>query len=430
VITDGGGVPLAVTLTGANRNDVTQLMPLLDAVPSVRGRRGRPRRRPDRLYADRAYDHDKYRKQACAKGIRPFIARRGVDHGSGLGVHRWVVEQTLALLHWFRRLRIRWEIRDDIHETLPQPRLLDHLLATPPTPPVIALGPLSPFVSVLEPVAAGDVPFGANANSGVTRSPRVARSAGVPYNHRTPGALMSVTTTDVIRRSELAGQLKITTGIAGEETPFRARVRDTLVRAGESVVVVGEAYDGGAAVELALRQRPQVMLMDAATPGLNCLSALREVRRLVPATRVVLLAADTGPLLVSALRAGAAGFLVQHREPVELVKAVRGAADGQVVLCPAVTRALVEQLTVDSPERVTVERREHAQRLVDQLTARERDVLAHVAKGMGNVQIARAMWLSEGSIKAHIGRVLTKLRCDNRLQAALVAHDAEVVRQY
>jgi len=109
-------VPLAVTLTGANRNDVTQLMPLLDAVPPVRGRVGRPRRRPDRLFADRAYDHDKYRRQLRTKSIKPVIARRGVDHGSGLGVYRWVVEQTLALLHWFRRLRIRWDVRDDIHE--------------------------------------------------------------------------------------------------------------------------------------------------------------------------------------------------------------------------------------------------------------------------------------------------------------------------
>jgi transposase len=105
-----------VRLTGGNRNDVTQLLPLIDAVPPVRGRRGRPRRRPDTVYADRAYDHDKYRRQVRAKGITPHIARRGVAHGSGLGVHRWVVEQTVALLHWFRRLRIRWEIRDDIHE--------------------------------------------------------------------------------------------------------------------------------------------------------------------------------------------------------------------------------------------------------------------------------------------------------------------------
>ncbi|MGW3027474.1 IS5 family transposase [Streptomyces sp. NPDC001221] len=116
VITEGHGIPLAVSLTGGNRNDVTQLIPLIQAVPPVRGRRGRPRRRPVALYADRGYDHDKYRKQVQALGITPVIARRGTDHGSGLGVHRWVVEQSFALLHWFRRLRIRWEIRDDIHE--------------------------------------------------------------------------------------------------------------------------------------------------------------------------------------------------------------------------------------------------------------------------------------------------------------------------
>ncbi|MFJ5530937.1 IS5 family transposase [Streptomyces sp. NPDC093261] len=116
VITEGHGIPLAVSLTGGNRNDVTQLIPLIQAVPPVRGRRGRPRQRPVALYADRGYDHDKYRKQVQALGITPVIARRGTDHGSGLGVHRWVVEQSFALLHWFRRLRIRWEIRDDIHE--------------------------------------------------------------------------------------------------------------------------------------------------------------------------------------------------------------------------------------------------------------------------------------------------------------------------
>ncbi|GGY18895.1 hypothetical protein GCM10010358_82400 [Streptomyces minutiscleroticus] len=96
--------------------DVTQLMPLLQAVPSVRSRRGRPRRRPEKIYADRGYDHDKYHKQVRTLGVTPVIARRGTEHGSGLGAHRWVVEQSFALLHWFRRLRIRWEIRDDIHE--------------------------------------------------------------------------------------------------------------------------------------------------------------------------------------------------------------------------------------------------------------------------------------------------------------------------
>ena len=82
----------------------------------MRGRVGRPRRRPRTLIADRGYDHDKYRRLVWQRGVKPLIARRQSEHGSGLGVHRWVVEQSIALLHWFRRLRIRWEIRDDIHE--------------------------------------------------------------------------------------------------------------------------------------------------------------------------------------------------------------------------------------------------------------------------------------------------------------------------
>ncbi|WP_433258867.1 IS5 family transposase [Streptosporangium sp. CA-135522] len=116
VITDGNGIPLAVSLGGGNRNDILQLMPLVEAIPPVCGKVGKPRRGPKTLYAGRAYDHDRYRRQLRDKRIEPIIARRGTAHGSGLGVHRWVVEQTIALLHWFRRLRIRWEIRDDIHE--------------------------------------------------------------------------------------------------------------------------------------------------------------------------------------------------------------------------------------------------------------------------------------------------------------------------
>jgi len=102
VIAEGHGIPLAVTLTGGQRNDVTQLLPLIAAIPPVRGRRGRPRQRPDRVYADRGYDHDTYRRQVRAKGITPVIARRGTEHGSGLGVYRWVVGQSIALLHSLR----------------------------------------------------------------------------------------------------------------------------------------------------------------------------------------------------------------------------------------------------------------------------------------------------------------------------------------
>jgi len=116
LIVEAHGIPLATTLTGGNRNDVTQLIPLIQAVPQVRGKRGQPVQRPRHLYADRGYDHEVYRDQVRRFQITPHIARRGTEHGSGLGVHRWVVEGAIALLHWFRRLRIRWEIRDDIHK--------------------------------------------------------------------------------------------------------------------------------------------------------------------------------------------------------------------------------------------------------------------------------------------------------------------------
>ncbi|TDC86182.1 hypothetical protein E1193_00505 [Micromonospora sp. KC606] len=101
---------------GRHEGTLTQLLPLVDEIARIKGIRGRPRQRPERLYADRGYDYDCYRRDLRAKGITPVIARRGTDPGSGLGTRRWVVEQTIALLHWFRRLRIRWEIRDDIHE--------------------------------------------------------------------------------------------------------------------------------------------------------------------------------------------------------------------------------------------------------------------------------------------------------------------------
>ena len=95
-----------MSLTGGNRNDVTQLLPLVRAFPILRGRRGQPRLAPDVFYADRGYDHDKYRKALRYKGIRPRIANRGVAHGSGLGVYRWVVERTVAWYHGMKRLRI------------------------------------------------------------------------------------------------------------------------------------------------------------------------------------------------------------------------------------------------------------------------------------------------------------------------------------
>ena len=116
VITDGNGIPLAVLLTGANAHDVTQLIPLVNAIPFVRGKPGHPRRKPAILVADRGYDSQPHRDELEAMGIGTLIARRNTEHGSGLGIFRWMVERTIAWLHQFRRLRVRFERRADIHE--------------------------------------------------------------------------------------------------------------------------------------------------------------------------------------------------------------------------------------------------------------------------------------------------------------------------
>jgi transposase len=89
-------VPLAITLTGGNRNDITQLLPLVDGITPVAGKVGRPRQRPDRIVADRGYDHDSYRRELWRRGVKPSIARRGTKHSSGLGRWRWVVERTFG----------------------------------------------------------------------------------------------------------------------------------------------------------------------------------------------------------------------------------------------------------------------------------------------------------------------------------------------
>ncbi|WP_186044514.1 IS5 family transposase [Burkholderia gladioli] len=116
IATDANGTPIAAILTGANRNDVTQLVPLIEAIVPIGGVRGRPLSRPGRVYADRGYDHDKYRRILHERNIPTRIARRGHPHGSGLGKVRWVVERTHVWLHHFRRLRTRFERRADIHE--------------------------------------------------------------------------------------------------------------------------------------------------------------------------------------------------------------------------------------------------------------------------------------------------------------------------
>lgn len=109
-------MPLSLILTGANRHDVTQLMPLVEAIPPIAGLPGAPRRKPDVVQADRAYDSNPLRALLAERGISTQIARRRTPHGSGLGKTRWVVERTIAWLHQFRRLRIRFERLAQMHE--------------------------------------------------------------------------------------------------------------------------------------------------------------------------------------------------------------------------------------------------------------------------------------------------------------------------
>ena len=113
---DRRGTPLGVTLSGANRHDSMMLAPTLDAIPGVRsGQLGRPRKRPAKLHADKGYDHRRCRAECRARGIRPRIARRGVDSSQRLGRHRWTVERTHAWMNRLRRLVVRYERREDIH---------------------------------------------------------------------------------------------------------------------------------------------------------------------------------------------------------------------------------------------------------------------------------------------------------------------------
>jgi transposase len=116
VLTDGGGIPIVAHTTAANQHDVTELLALVNDIPAIQGKAGAPRFRFDELYGDRAYDSDPHREALEEVGITPCIPYRGADHGSGLGVYRWVVERTLSWLHQFRRLRIRYERRLDIHQ--------------------------------------------------------------------------------------------------------------------------------------------------------------------------------------------------------------------------------------------------------------------------------------------------------------------------
>jgi len=155
-------------------------------------------------------------------------------------------------------------------------------------------------------------------------------------------------------------------------------------------------------------------------PKLDGIAAAEQIGRLVPYTRIVMLTTfGEDEYVARALRAGAAGFLLKDTPPDGLIHAVRVAASGEAILSPKITRRLIDRYV--GPED---SRGDAARRRLAVLTERERDVLLRISDGSSNAEIAKGLLISEGTAKAHVSRVLTKLGCTNRVQAAILAHDA------
>jgi NarL family two-component system response regulator LiaR len=192
----------------------------------------------------------------------------------------------------------------------------------------------------------------------------------------------------------------------------------TFLALQEGIEVVGEATDGEEGIRQAERLRPDVILMDLVMPRLDGVGAMRELRRRLPASRVIVLTsfADDERLL-PAIQAGAAGYLLKDVEPRELARAVRAADAGEALLDPTVAARLVDAIA-QAPGEEPAER----------LTRREREVLALIADGLSNKRIARELGISEKTVKNHVGHVLAKLGVTDRTQAALHAVRAGLVR--
>ncbi|MFI6943755.1 response regulator [Streptomyces sp. NPDC050418] len=205
---------------------------------------------------------------------------------------------------------------------------------------------------------------------------------------------------------------------------------DPLVRAGLSfmlggdsgIEIVGEAADGSEVAELVDRTRPDVVLMDIRMPHVDGLTATEQLRARKEAPEVVVLTTfHADEQVVRALRAGAAGFVLKDTPPAEIVAAVRRVAAGEPVLSPAVTRQLISQAAAPEPNGG---RREKARQRIAELAEREREVAVAVGQGKSNAEIAAQLFMSVATVKAHVSRILTKLDLNNRVQIALLAHDA------
>ena len=205
---------------------------------------------------------------------------------------------------------------------------------------------------------------------------------------------------------------------------------DALVRSGlrmmlagaQGIEVVGEADDGRGALAAVDRHRPEVVLMDIRMPQVDGITATRLLRSQPdPPAVVVLTTFDADELVLRALRAGAAGFLLKDTPPAEIVRAIELVAAGDSMLSPAVTRKLIALVAGDSDADV---RRDSARERLAMLSAREREVAVAVGEGRANAEIAAELHMSVATVKAHVSRLLSKLDVDNRVQIALLVQDA------
>ncbi|MBE4737802.1 MULTISPECIES: response regulator [Streptomyces] len=186
--------------------------------------------------------------------------------------------------------------------------------------------------------------------------------------------------------------------------------------------VVGEAGDGEAAVAKALTLRPDLVLMDVRLPRLDGISATAQVRAALPQTQVlVITACDRDEYAYAALRAGAGGFLVKDTPAAEMLVAVRGVLRGDTMIAPSVTRRLIDRYVTGAIAPLTDKR-------LAILTDREREVLALVARGLNNTEIAEKLFLGETTVKTHVARILTKLQIRDRIEAVVMAYESGLVR--
>jgi DNA-binding NarL/FixJ family response regulator len=204
-----------------------------------------------------------------------------------------------------------------------------------------------------------------------------------------------------------------------------------LVRAGfrmvldaqDDLTVVGEAGDGLAATRLLSSHAADVVVMDVRMPRLDGIEATRQICRAGELPRVLMLTTfDLDEYAYAALKAGASGFLLKDVPPEELLFAIRSVHSGDAVVAPSTTRRLIDRFAPLFPAGDT------APPTLDGLTSREREVLVHVAQGLSNAEIAERLFVSEATVKTHVGRVLAKLGLRDRVQAVVLAYETGLVR--